>query len=130
MIPDGDRRTACVSSQVGCPVGCKFCASGIGGVKGNLTAGQIVEQVYSVGPALYAVEQRSQYHVSRFVLGVILEYVVEQILGLVPMRFAAADPYVKHCLVKAFRVKQWHTVAGSGAAAPLRPEVVAAGRLK
>jgi 23S rRNA (adenine2503-C2)-methyltransferase len=28
MIPDGDRRTACVSSQVGCPVGCKFCASG------------------------------------------------------------------------------------------------------
>ena len=46
MIPDGDRRTACVSSQVGCPVGCKFCASGVNGVKGNLTAGQIVEQVY------------------------------------------------------------------------------------
>lgn len=45
MIPDGPRRTACVSSQVGCPVGCKFCASGVGGVKGNLTAGQIVEQV-------------------------------------------------------------------------------------
>lgn len=45
MIPDGDRRTACVSSQVGCPVGCKFCASGLEGVKGNLTAGQIVEQV-------------------------------------------------------------------------------------
>jgi len=46
MIPDGDRRTACVSSQVGCPVGCTFCASGIGGVKGNLTAGQIVEQIW------------------------------------------------------------------------------------
>jgi 23S rRNA (adenine2503-C2)-methyltransferase len=45
MIPDADRRTACVSSQVGCPVGCTFCASGINGVKGNLTAGQIVEQV-------------------------------------------------------------------------------------
>jgi 23S rRNA (adenine2503-C2)-methyltransferase len=45
MIPDGTRRTACVSSQVGCPVGCKFCASGINGVKGNLTAAQIVEQV-------------------------------------------------------------------------------------
>jgi 23S rRNA (adenine2503-C2)-methyltransferase len=45
MIPDGPRRTACVSSQVGCPVGCKFCASGINGVKGNLTAGQIVEQI-------------------------------------------------------------------------------------
>ena len=38
MIPDGDRRTACVSSQVGCPVGCKFCASGLNGVKGNLAA--------------------------------------------------------------------------------------------
>jgi 23S rRNA (adenine2503-C2)-methyltransferase len=46
MIPDADRRTACVSSQVGCPVGCKFCASGLNGVKGNLTPGQIVEQIY------------------------------------------------------------------------------------
>ena len=45
MIPDGDRRTACVSSQVGCPVQCRFCASGINGVKGNLSAGQIVEQI-------------------------------------------------------------------------------------
>jgi 23S rRNA (adenine2503-C2)-methyltransferase len=49
MIPDADRRTACVSSQVGCPVGCTFCASGINGVKGNLTAAQIVEQVYQLG---------------------------------------------------------------------------------
>ena len=48
MIPDADRRTACVSSQVGCPVGCKFCASGINGVKGNLTAAQIVEQVHQL----------------------------------------------------------------------------------
>ena len=48
MIPDADRRTACVSSQVGCPVGCSFCASGLNGVKGNLTAGQIVEQVYAL----------------------------------------------------------------------------------
>jgi len=46
MIPDLPRRTACISSQVGCPVGCKFCASGMGGMKGNLTAAQIVEQVH------------------------------------------------------------------------------------
>ena len=52
MIPDGDRRTACVSSQVGCPVGCKFCASGMEGVKGNLTAGQIVEQVFHLNRLL------------------------------------------------------------------------------
>ncbi len=52
MIPDGDRRTACVSSQVGCPVGCTFCASGIGGVKGNLTAGQIAEQVWIINQVI------------------------------------------------------------------------------
>ena len=52
MIPDGDRRTACVSSQVGCPVGCKFCASGVGGLKGNLSAGQIVEQVFQLNAML------------------------------------------------------------------------------
>ncbi len=52
MIPDADRRTACVSSQVGCPVGCRFCASGIGGVKRNLTAAQIVEQVIALNKAL------------------------------------------------------------------------------
>jgi 23S rRNA (adenine2503-C2)-methyltransferase len=42
------RKTACVSSQVGCPVGCKFCASGLGGLDGNLSAGQIVQQVWQL----------------------------------------------------------------------------------
>ena len=46
MIPTPKRRTACVSSQVGCPVGCRFCASGLDGVEGNLDAGQIVEQAH------------------------------------------------------------------------------------
>jgi 23S rRNA (adenine2503-C2)-methyltransferase len=46
MIPSEERRTACVSSQMGCPVGCRFCASGLEGVEGNLTAGRIVEQVW------------------------------------------------------------------------------------
>ncbi len=53
MIPSTDprstRRTACVSSQIGCPVGCRFCASGLGGLDGNLTSGQIVEQVWRLG---------------------------------------------------------------------------------
>ncbi len=44
MIPDGDRRTACLSTQVGCPIGCRFCASGMNGLQRNLTAGEIVEQ--------------------------------------------------------------------------------------
>ena len=42
------RRTACISSQVGCPVGCKFCASGLGGLDGNLTPGQIVQQAWQL----------------------------------------------------------------------------------
>ncbi len=58
MIPDGDRRTACISSQVGCPVGCKFCASGINGVKGNLPAARIVEQVYELNLELKPLRER------------------------------------------------------------------------
>ncbi|MCA9293085.1 MAG: 23S rRNA (adenine(2503)-C(2))-methyltransferase RlmN [Phycisphaerales bacterium] len=49
MIPTEDRKTACISSQIGCPVGCRFCASGLGGLDGNLTAGRIVEQVWRLG---------------------------------------------------------------------------------
>ena len=49
MIPVDDRKTACISSQVGCPVGCKFCASGLGGLDGNLSAGRIIEQVWRLG---------------------------------------------------------------------------------
>ena len=40
-----DRRTLCVSTQVGCAYGCKFCASGLDGFMRNLTAGEIVEQI-------------------------------------------------------------------------------------
>lgn len=46
LIPAAERQTACLSSQVGCPVGCTFCASGLDGVSGNLDAGQIVEQAH------------------------------------------------------------------------------------
>jgi 23S rRNA (adenine2503-C2)-methyltransferase len=49
MIPTPSRKTACVSSQVGCPVGCKFCASGLSGLDGSLSAGRIVEQVWRLG---------------------------------------------------------------------------------
>jgi len=43
-----DRHTLCLSTQVGCAYGCKFCASGLDGWKRNLTADEIVEQVLSV----------------------------------------------------------------------------------
>lgn len=45
MMHKGDRNTVCVSSQVGCPMGCTFCATGRLGFKRNLTADEIVEQV-------------------------------------------------------------------------------------
>jgi 23S rRNA (adenine2503-C2)-methyltransferase len=45
MIPDGTRRTACISTQVGCGMGCVFCASGIDGVVRNLSASEILEQL-------------------------------------------------------------------------------------
>lgn len=48
LDPDSNRRTACISSQVGCPVGCRFCASGLSGLDGNLSAGRIVEQVWQL----------------------------------------------------------------------------------
>ena len=45
-IPMGSHATVCVSSQVGCPVRCRFCASGADGLVRNLSAGEIVEQVW------------------------------------------------------------------------------------
>jgi 23S rRNA (adenine2503-C2)-methyltransferase len=46
-----DRRTLCISSQVGCAYGCKFCASGLDGWTRNLQAGEIVEQILRVEAA-------------------------------------------------------------------------------
>lgn len=47
-IPDGERATLCVSSQVGCRMGCRFCMTGRQGFRGNLTAGDILNQVYAL----------------------------------------------------------------------------------
>lgn len=44
LIPDSDRLTLCVSSQVGCPIGCSFCATGRNGFKRSLSAGEIYDQ--------------------------------------------------------------------------------------
>ena len=45
LLRDGERRSICVSSQVGCAMGCVFCASGLDGVDRNLTRGEILEQM-------------------------------------------------------------------------------------
>jgi 23S rRNA (adenine2503-C2)-methyltransferase len=46
LIPDGEKTTQCISSQVGCAVDCQFCATAKLGLVRNLTAGEIVDQVY------------------------------------------------------------------------------------
>jgi 23S rRNA (adenine2503-C2)-methyltransferase len=45
-MPETDRKTLCVSSQVGCALGCSFCMTGTMGLARNLTAGEIVDQVH------------------------------------------------------------------------------------
>lgn len=45
LIQDDGRATACVSTQVGCGMGCVFCASGLNGVVRNLSSGEIIEQL-------------------------------------------------------------------------------------
>ena len=48
FIPDGDRATLCVSSQVGCKMGCRFCMTGRQGFMAQLTAADILNQIYSL----------------------------------------------------------------------------------
>jgi len=47
-IPENERATLCVSSQIGCKMGCLFCMTGKQGFQGNLTAGEILNQVRSL----------------------------------------------------------------------------------
>jgi 23S rRNA (adenine2503-C2)-methyltransferase len=48
LMWEADRVTACVSTQVGCPLGCTFCATGQMGCKRNLSAGEIVDQIIAL----------------------------------------------------------------------------------
>jgi 23S rRNA (adenine2503-C2)-methyltransferase len=59
LLRDGQRRTICISSQVGCAMGCVFCASGLDGVVRNLTAGEIVEQMLRLARLLPPEERLS-----------------------------------------------------------------------
>ena len=50
-IPDNKRNTVCVSTQSGCRMGCSFCVTGRYGYKGNLTAGEIINQIIALPQA-------------------------------------------------------------------------------
>jgi 23S rRNA (adenine2503-C2)-methyltransferase len=60
LLRQGDqRRTICISTQVGCAMGCVFCASGLDGVVRNLTTGEIVEQMLQLNRLLDSEERLS-----------------------------------------------------------------------
>jgi 23S rRNA (adenine2503-C2)-methyltransferase len=59
LLRDGGRRTVCISSQVGCAMGCVFCASGLDGVVRNLSSGEILEQVLRLARLLPSDERIS-----------------------------------------------------------------------
>jgi 23S rRNA (adenine2503-C2)-methyltransferase len=59
LLRDGERRSICISTQVGCAMGCVFCASGLDGVDRNLTTGEIVEQMLRLQRLLPADERLS-----------------------------------------------------------------------
>lgn len=52
MIPDDDRKTLCVSSQVGCRMGCKFCMTGRQGFHGNLSVSMILSQFIAIDESI------------------------------------------------------------------------------
>src|SRR4051794_6522666 len=57
LLGEAGRRTACISTQVGCGMGCVFCASGLDGVARNLTAGETLEQLVRLRNLLRAEER-------------------------------------------------------------------------
>jgi 23S rRNA (adenine2503-C2)-methyltransferase len=70
-----DRHTLCISTQVGCAYGCRFCASGLDGWKRNLTAAEIIDQVHAVerwNLVNAKTETRSVGHVPRLINNVVI----------------------------------------------------------
>jgi 23S rRNA (adenine2503-C2)-methyltransferase len=59
LIRERERRTVCISTQVGCGMGCVFCASGLDGVARNLTTGEIIEQMLRLARLLEPGERLS-----------------------------------------------------------------------
>src|SRR5579871_6516614 len=59
LLQEENRRTTCISTQVGCGMGCVFCASGLNGVVRNLTTGEMLEQLLRLRNLLPAPERLS-----------------------------------------------------------------------
>ncbi len=68
FIPDGDRGTLCVSSQVGCSLDCSFCATGKQGFNRDLTAAEIIGQVWIAAKSFGQLEEGGPRKVTNVVL--------------------------------------------------------------
>ncbi len=62
FIPEDDRGTLCISSQVGCSLNCSFCSTARQGFNRNLTVGEIIGQVWRVARRLEALDKNYPYH--------------------------------------------------------------------
>jgi 23S rRNA (adenine2503-C2)-methyltransferase len=71
LIPDESRLTLCVSTQVGCPIDCKFCATGAMGFKRNLSPGEIVDQII-----------QAQKHANRRITNIVFMGMGEPLLNI------------------------------------------------
>lgn len=87
LLRDGPRRSICISTQVGCAMGCVFCASGLDGVERNLTTGEIVEQMVRLQHLLPKEERLS--HVVAMGMGEPLA----NLDRLLPALDVASDPH-------------------------------------
>jgi 23S rRNA (adenine2503-C2)-methyltransferase len=69
FIPEEHRDTICISCQVGCAVGCKFCMTAQLGIKRNMTAGEIISQVISVLNDVYGAGQEPPHGTNLVFMG-------------------------------------------------------------
>jgi 23S rRNA (adenine2503-C2)-methyltransferase len=69
FMPEEHRDTICISSQVGCPLACDFCMTGVVGLKRNMTAGEIVSQIVIVLNAVYGEGQETPHGTNIVMMG-------------------------------------------------------------
>ncbi|MFT5085289.1 MAG: 23S rRNA (adenine2503-C2)-methyltransferase, partial [Lentisphaeria bacterium] len=67
-IPEGDRGTLCVSSQVGCSLDCSFCATGKQGFNRDLTAAEIIGQVWQAAKSFGQLQERGPRKITNVVM--------------------------------------------------------------
>ena len=69
LMPEEDRDTVCISSQVGCPVDCKFCMTALMGLERSLTAGEMVGQVLFVARDNNLLEDNKRFNIVMMGMG-------------------------------------------------------------